>query len=103
MRRLRAQAYPGGGAVGDDFQRQALDVMYPGRVCGVATAQNLIHNAKHPDTLLLLDTIPDTDIPDRQRLPVRGEEPSPITPPSACTFHPRCALGMPPIRCDKAV
>jgi oligopeptide/dipeptide ABC transporter ATP-binding protein len=28
----------------------------------------------------------------RQRIPVGGEVPSPITPPPGCTFHPRCPL-----------
>ena len=26
----------------------------------------------------------------RQRIPVKGEIPNPITPPTGCTFHPRC-------------
>ena len=38
----------------------------------------------------LLDTIPDLDMTGRQRSPVAGEVPSPINPPSGCTFHPRC-------------
>ena len=32
----------------------------------------------------------DLDMTGRQRSPVGGEVPSPINPPSSCTFHPRC-------------
>src|SRR5262245_66614969 len=39
---------------------------------------------------MLLDTIPDLDMTGRQRAPVAGEVPSPINPPSGCSFHPRC-------------
>jgi peptide/nickel transport system ATP-binding protein len=41
---------------------------------------------------LLLDTIPKLDAPKRARDAVSGEVPSPIDPPSGCTFHPRCPL-----------
>jgi peptide/nickel transport system ATP-binding protein len=39
-----------------------------------------------------MDAIPDLDMTGRQRIPVGGEVPSPISPPSGCPFHPRCAL-----------
>ena len=45
------------------------------------------------------------DMTGRQRSPVAGEVPSPINPPSGCTFHPRCPLAtdicrttVPPLR-----
>ncbi|MBC8159090.1 MAG: ABC transporter ATP-binding protein, partial [Alphaproteobacteria bacterium] len=30
------------------------------------------------------------DMTGRERLPVAGEVPNPINPPSGCAFHPRC-------------
>ncbi len=39
---------------------------------------------------MLLDAIPDLELTGRQRIPVAGEVPNPITPPSGCHFHPRC-------------
>jgi peptide/nickel transport system ATP-binding protein len=39
---------------------------------------------------MLLDTIPDLGMTGRQRVPVGGEVPNPISPPSGCAFHPRC-------------
>ena len=69
-----------------------IGVMYLGRLCEVATAQQLFRDPKHPYSRLLLDTIPDMDMTGRERTPVVGEVPNPIDPPSGCTFHPRCPL-----------
>jgi peptide/nickel transport system ATP-binding protein len=69
-----------------------IGVMYLGRLCEVATAKELFRNPRHPYTRLLLDTVPDMDMTGRERLPMRGEVPNPIDPPSGCAFHPRCPL-----------
>jgi oligopeptide/dipeptide ABC transporter ATP-binding protein len=68
-------------------------VMYLGHAVEVATRQQLYAEPKHPYTGALLSAVP---IPDpeagRKRKPVvlEGDVPSPINPPSACWFHPRC-------------
>jgi peptide/nickel transport system ATP-binding protein len=67
-----------------------VGVMYLGRLVEVAPTDTLFRRPKHPYTRMLLDTIPDLDMTGRQRAPVAGEVPSPINPPSGCTFHPRC-------------
>ncbi|MBN9537607.1 MAG: ATP-binding cassette domain-containing protein [Alphaproteobacteria bacterium] len=67
-----------------------VGVMYLGRLVEVAPTDTLFRRPKHPYTRMLLDTIPDLDMTGRQRSPVAGEVPSPINPPSGCTFHPRC-------------
>jgi peptide/nickel transport system ATP-binding protein len=69
-----------------------IGVMYLGRLCEIATASDLFKNPKHPYTQLLLNTIPDMDMTGKARLPVQGEVPNPIDPPSGCSFHPRCPL-----------
>ena len=67
-----------------------VGVMYLGRLCEWADTKTLFSKPRHPYTRLLLDTIPDLEMTGRERLPVAGEVPSPINPPSGCAFHPRC-------------
>ncbi len=75
--------------------RQVSDrvgVMYLGRLVELAPAETLFTTPRHPYTRALMEAIPDLDMTGRQRIPVGGEVPSPISPPSGCPFHPRCAL-----------
>lgn len=69
-----------------------VGVMYLGRLVEVAPARTLFARPRHPYTRVLLDTVPDLDMSGRERVPVAGEVPNPITPPSGCAFHPRCAF-----------
>jgi peptide/nickel transport system ATP-binding protein len=69
-----------------------IGVMYLGRLCETAPADDLFDNPLHPYTRLLLDTIPDIEMTGRTRTPVQGEIPNPLDPPTGCTFHPRCPL-----------
>jgi len=75
--------------------RQVSDrvgVMYLGRLVELAPAETLFTTPRHPYTRALMEAIPDLDMTGRQRIPVGGEVPSPINPPSGCAFHPRCPL-----------
>jgi peptide/nickel transport system ATP-binding protein len=75
--------------------RQVSDrvgVMYLGRLVELAPAETLFEHPRHPYTRALMEAIPDLDMTGRQRIPVGGEVPSPINPPSGCPFHPRCPL-----------
>jgi peptide/nickel transport system ATP-binding protein len=67
-----------------------IGVMYLGRLCELAATKTLFSRPRHPYTRFLLDAIPDLEMTGRRRIPVAGEVPSPINPPSGCTFHPRC-------------
>jgi peptide/nickel transport system ATP-binding protein len=67
-----------------------IAVMYLGRIVEQAETEVLFADPKHPYTQLLLDTIPNVADPRRDRVPQSGEVPSPMNPPSGCTFHPRC-------------
>jgi len=65
-------------------------VMYLGRIVEEADTETLFANPRHPYTQLLLETIPDITHPKRGRSIAASEVPSPLNPPSGCTFHPRC-------------
>ncbi len=71
-----------------------LGVMYLGRIVEYGPGESIFAAPRHPYTRLLLDAIPDLGMAGgtRVRTPVGGEVPSPINPPSGCTFHPRCPL-----------
>jgi len=66
-------------------------VMYLGKLCEVASSDDLYHRPAHPYTNVLLDSIP---VPDPEvavvGTSITGEPPSPVDPPSGCRFHPRC-------------
>lgn len=65
-------------------------VMYGGKVCEVASTQQLFENPKHPYTLGLIQSRPGEDF-EGDRLPViPGNVPSLNHKPEGCPFHPRC-------------
>jgi len=66
-------------------------VMYLGRLVEIAATTELFNHPRHPYTEALLSAIPAADPDDPMRLiPLKGEIPSPLNPPSGCYFHPRC-------------
>ena len=67
-------------------------VMYLGKVCEVASSDDLYRNPTHPYTELLLRAIPvpDPDAGVDTSGRIVGEIPSPIAPPSGCRFRTRC-------------
>ncbi len=66
-------------------------VMYLGRVCELATNEDLFKRPKHPYTKALLSSVPvpDPDTPPKD-VPIAGEVSSILNPPTGCPFHPRC-------------
>jgi peptide/nickel transport system ATP-binding protein len=67
-----------------------VGVMYLGRLVELADKGELFGHPRHPYTRMLLDAIPDIHMSGRARNPVQGEVPNPLSPPSGCSFHPRC-------------
>jgi peptide/nickel transport system ATP-binding protein len=73
--------------------RQIADrvaVMYLGRLVELGDSESIYDHPKHPYTAALLSAVPRTGIAARERIMLGGDVPSPIAPPQACVFHPRC-------------
>ena len=68
-----------------------IAIMYLGRIAESGEGQEIYKNPLHPYTRSLMSAIPVPD-PHRKikRQIISGDVPSPINPPSGCTFHPRC-------------
>jgi oligopeptide/dipeptide ABC transporter ATP-binding protein len=69
----------------------SVAVMYAGRLVESGPAERVFAEPAHPYTRALLNALP---VADPSRPPPRileGEPPSPLTPPTGCVFHNRCA------------
>ncbi len=68
-----------------------IAVMYLGDIVELAATNNIFNDTAHPYTEALLGAIPTTEVETRgQILPLEGDVPSPVNPPSGCKFHTRC-------------
>jgi peptide/nickel transport system ATP-binding protein len=67
-------------------------VMYLGQIVEEAPAAELFAGPRHPYTQALLDSVltpdPSLSVPETH---LGAAYPNPISPPSGCRFHPRCA------------
>ena len=70
-----------------------IAVMYLGKLVEMGTGEDIYSRPAHPYTAGLIGAIPvpnPTQQRQRKRIPITGELPSPIHPPSGCPFRTRC-------------
>ncbi len=72
-----------------------IAVMYLGKIVEIGTRDELFNNPQHPYTQALISAIPRVGAGKKKmKKSLGGEVPSPINPPSGCSFHPRCPYKM---------
>lgn len=83
-----------------EFLCDRIAVMYLGRIVEVGTRAEIFAGPKHPYTRALLSAALVADPVtqrERARVPLEGEIPSPVRPPSGCVFHTRCPIAELPL------
>ncbi|MFX1479613.1 MAG: oligopeptide/dipeptide ABC transporter ATP-binding protein, partial [Promethearchaeota archaeon] len=67
-------------------------VMYLGKFVEVGSKEQIFSNPTHPYTRALLASRSEIDPYNQEiKFVIKGEVPSPIAPPSGCTYNPRCS------------
>ena len=75
-----------------------LMLMYLGKVVESGPSEEVYGKARHPYSNALLSAVPLPDpkvMSTREKVVLAGDVPSPIHPPAACRFHPRCPKAQP--------
>jgi len=69
-----------------------IAVMYLGRIVELGETEEIFRRPAHPYTVALLSAIPSIEEEKREKIVLRGQLPSAISPPSGCPFHTRCFM-----------
>jgi len=98
MKRLQAEHNMASIVISHDlavvkYLSDRIGVMYLGKIVELGTGDDIYDRCAHPYTDALIKTIPvpDPAAEDEKRdVPITGELPSPVNPPSGCRFRTRC-------------
>ena len=69
-----------------------IGVMYLGKMVELGSARSVFSKPLHPYSRALLASVPQIEEDERGKFTsaLQGDVPSPINPPSGCSFHTRC-------------
>jgi oligopeptide transport system ATP-binding protein len=74
---------------------QKVIVMYAGKIVEKGLLHEVYYEPRHPYTWGLLNSVPRLDEDSKQKLvPIWGQPPDLLAPPSGCRFAPRCQYAM---------
>ncbi|WP_040984153.1 ABC transporter ATP-binding protein [Oceanobacillus jeddahense] len=72
-----------------------IAVMYLGKIVEVGTFEEIYSQPQHPYTKALFSAIPkESPFETKEQIILKGSVPSPLNPPSGCSFHERCPVAM---------
>ena len=69
-----------------------VQVMYASRLVETGGVDDIFYRSRNPYTRALLDSIPDLVSETDRLIPIPGNPPSLLNPPSGCPFRPRCSM-----------
>ena len=76
-------------------------VMYLGGIVETGNTDLVLHSPAHPYTAALISAIPEPRVGQVSgRVILKGEVPSPTSPPPGCRFHTRCPIAQPRCRTE---
>lgn len=82
-----------------EYLADEIAVMYLGRIVEQGRIDEVINNPRHPYTQALLSAVPHINkTPATSVIKLKGDLPSPASPPQGCHFNPRCPKVMPVCR-----